>query len=152
MEDIEIGKKFLKAGIPLTCLGGKGTIDFRMYPGGIKDVVKGWSKSFSSGAKSTSILVLIMVIAWIAGAIFPISTLIEGLGSVDISLILIGAGFYLAFVLQIYWMSYRIGNFNPFASILYPIPMAFFVIIFIYSFILTFFRKRVTWKDRKIKT
>ncbi len=47
MEDIEIGKKFLKAKIPIYCLGGKGTIDFRMYPGGLKEMIKGWSKSFT---------------------------------------------------------------------------------------------------------
>jgi len=152
MEDIEIGKKFLKSKIPLHCMGGKDTIDFRMYPGGIADVVKGWSKSFSTGARSTSIPVLIMVIAWIAGAIFPLNALVEGLRSMDIVLILLAAGFYAAFALQIYWMSFRIGNFNPLASILYPIPLAFFVIIFLYSFVLTFFRRRVTWKDRKIRT
>jgi 4,4'-diaponeurosporenoate glycosyltransferase len=72
MEDIAIGNRFIRAKIPVLCLGGKGTIDFRMYPGGFMDMVKGWSRSFGSGAKSTSIPILIMVIAWIVGSIFPL--------------------------------------------------------------------------------
>ena len=152
MEDIEIGKKFIKANIPVFCLGGKGTIDFRMYPGGFMEMVRGWSKGFGTGAKSTSIPVLIMVIAWIVGAIFPLNLLADGLSPFIPNIILTAAVIYLAFIAQIYWMSYRIGSFSIWASILYPISLAFFVIVFLYSFILTIFRKRVTWKDREIKT
>jgi len=152
MEDIEIGKRFLKAKIPIYCLGGKGTIDFRMYPGGFREMLKGWSKSFSSGAKSTSIPILIMVIAWIVGAIFPLNLFADGLLPFIPNIFLTAVAFYIASIAQIYWMSYRIGNFNIWALILYPIPLAFFVIVFLYSFILTIFRKRVTWKDREIKT
>jgi len=152
MEDIAIGKEFLKKGINLHCMGGKEVIDFRMYPGGFMDVVVGWSKGFSTGARSTSIIVLIMVIAWIVGAIFPINLLATGLGSMDIALLILSAVFYTAFVIQIYCMSWRIGRFNFFASMLYFIPLAFFIIIFLYSFILTFIRRKVSWKDRHIKT
>lgn len=152
MEDIEIGKKFLKAKIPLFCLGGKGTIDFRMYPGGSLEMAKGWSKSFSSGAKSTSIPILVMVIAWIVGAIFPLNLFADGLLPFIPNIFLIGIAFYIAFIAQIYWMSYRIGNFSIWASVLYPIPLAFFIIVFFYSLILTIFRRKVTWKDREIKT
>jgi 4,4'-diaponeurosporenoate glycosyltransferase len=152
MEDIAIGKEFLKEGINLNCMGGKGVIDFRMYPGGFMDVVTGWTKSFSTGARSTSIPVLIMVIAWIGGSIFPIILLVEGLGSMDIMLLALAGVFYVAFASQIYWMSFRIGSFNPLASIIYFMPMVFFIIIFLYSFILTFIRRKVTWKDRYIKT
>jgi len=152
MEDIEIGKKFIKAKIPLYCLGGKGTIDFRMYSVGFMEMVKGWSKGFTTGAKSTSIPILIMVIAWIVGAIFPLNLFADGLSPFITNIFFIGVAFYIAFITQIYWMSYRIGNFSIWASVLYPISLAFFVIVFFYSLILTIFRKRVTWKDREIKT
>ena len=151
MEDIEIGKKFMKAKIPVFCLGGKGTVDFRMYPGGFKEMIKGWSKGFGSGAKSTSIPILIMVIAWIIGAIFPLNLFADGLSSFNPNIVFTGAAFYLSFIAQIYWMSYRIGNFSIWAPVFYPIPLTFFVIVFFYSLILTIFRKKVTWKDREVK-
>lgn len=152
MEDIEIGKKFIKAKIPVFCFGGKGTIDFRMYPGGFIEVIKGWSKGFGSGAKSTSIPILIMVIAWIVGAIFPLNLFFDGLFPFNLSIVLTGLALYFTFIAQIYWMSYRIGSFGIWASVFYPIPLAFFIIVFFYSLILTIFRKRVTWKNREIKT
>jgi 4,4'-diaponeurosporenoate glycosyltransferase len=93
-----------------------------------------------------------MVIAWIVGAIFPVNLLAEGLASGNVFLLFMALAFYLAFVAQIYWMSFRIGSFNPIASILYFFPLVFFIIVFLYSFILTFVRRRVTWKDRYIKT
>ena len=152
MEDIEIGKRFIEAKIPVVCLGGKDTIDFRMYPGGFMEMINGWSKSFGNGAKSTSIPILIMVTAWIVGSIFPLNLIADGLSPFILNIIIIAAVFYLAFIAQIYWMSYRIGNFSIWASVFYPIGLVFFVIVFFYSFILTIFRKRVTWKDREIKT
>lgn len=152
MEDIEIGKKFLNAKIPLYCFSGKGTVDFRMYPGGFKEVIKGWSRSFSGGAKSTSIPVLIMVIAWIVGAIFPLNLFVDCMTPFILNIFLTAIVFYILFIAQIYWMSYRIGNFSFLASVLYPIPLAFFITIFFYSLILTVFKKRVTWKDREIRT
>lgn len=152
MEDIELGKKFIKAKIPLRCLGGKGTVDFRMYPGGFMEMIKGWSKSFSSGAKSTSIPILIIVIAWIVGAIFPLNLFFDGLSPFNLNIVLISLAFYIAYLTQIYWMSFRISNFSIWASVFYPIPLTFFVIVFFYSLILTIFRKKVTWKGREIKT
>ncbi len=152
MEDIEIGKKFIKAKIPLRCMGGKGTIDFRMYPGGFMEMVRGWGKGFGSGARATSIPVLLVVIAWIVGAISPLELFVKGLMPFTANIFITGLAFYLAFAAQIYWMSYRIGNFSIWASILYPLPLAFFMIVFFYSLILTIFRRRVTWKDRDVKT
>jgi len=151
LEDIEIGKKFINEGIDLSCYGGKGTINFRMYPGGLKELIKGWSKSFTMGAGSTSIPILLMIIAWIFGAIFPVNLLVRGLIMSDKTYLLYSLIFYIAFMIQVYWMSYRIGNFHIIASIFYPFTLIFFIIIFFYSMFLTIFKKKVSWKDRDIK-
>ncbi|HWJ77624.1 MAG TPA: glycosyltransferase family A protein [Niallia sp.] len=34
MDGIELGKGYRRKGLPVSCLGGKGTINFRMYPNG----------------------------------------------------------------------------------------------------------------------
>lgn len=152
MEDIALGKRFTEENIPVFCIGGKGTIDFRMYPKGIKDVLKGWSKGFSIGAKATSIPILLMVIAWIAGSFFPLNLSIQALRSGQYIYLLVASIYYLAYVFQLYWMSYRIGSFSFIASLFYPIQQLFFVFLFLYSVIIALFRKRVSWKDRKINT
>lgn len=120
----------------------------------LKSLPKGWvGKSWAcyNGAKSTSIPVLLIVIAWIVGAIFPLNLFADCATPFVLNIFLIAIAFYISFIVQIYWMSYRIGNFNFLASVLYPILLAFFIIVFFYSLILTVVKKRVTWKDREIK-
>jgi len=50
LEDMEIGKKFVEKGYKVLNYGGKGSIDFRMYPERFNDLIEGWSKNFASGA------------------------------------------------------------------------------------------------------
>jgi 4,4'-diaponeurosporenoate glycosyltransferase len=152
MEDIEIGKSFLKAGVPVFNLGGKGTINFRMYPNGLKDLINGWVKGFGTGAKSTSIPLLIMIICWIVGSAFPMELFIRGLVFQNHILIIFGVLFYIFYALQIFWMSYRIGNFNLLTPVFYPVSLVFFIAIFFYSLESIFLTKKVNWKGRRIKT
>ena len=93
-----------------------------------------------------------MVIAWIVGAIFPLNLFGDSLFPFIPNIFFIGIAFYAVFIAQIYWMSYRIGSFSIWALVFYPIPLAFFTIVFFYSLIITIFRKRVSWKGREVKT
>ncbi|HSH58329.1 MAG TPA: glycosyltransferase family 2 protein, partial [Acidimicrobiales bacterium] len=53
VEDVALARQFAAAGLPVTCLGGEGTIRFRMYPGGPAHLVEGWTKNFAAGAAHT---------------------------------------------------------------------------------------------------
>ena len=103
------------------------------------------------GAAKTSIPVLIMIIAWITGAIGTTRHLIQAIIITDISTVTLWGLLYIAYAIQIYWMLYRIGNFKPYTALLFPIPLLFFVIVFVYSFLIIFIRKNVSWKGRKIE-
>jgi len=87
-------------------------------------LIAGWSKGFAMGAVKTSIPVLIMIIAWITGAIGTTRHLIEALLITDVSLVISWGFLYLAFATQIYWMLYRIGNFKINHTLLccFPFP------------------------------
>ena len=146
-----MGSVFQKKGVNLYCYGGRNTISFRMYPGGMGQLIAGWSKGFAMGAVKTSIPVLIMIIAWITGAIGTTRHLIQAIIITDISLVIPWGFLYLAFATQIYWMLYRIGNFKLYTALLFPIPLLFFVIIFAYSFVIIFIRRNVRWKGRTLK-
>jgi len=151
LEDLAFGTEFKKRGVKLHCYGGKTTVSFRMYPGGINQLITGWSKGFAMGAVKTSIPVLIMIIAWITGAIGTTRHLIQALAITDISLITLWGLLYIAYAIQIYWMLYRIGNFKPYTALLFPIPLLFFVIVFVYSFLIIFIRRNVSWKGRTLE-
>jgi len=57
---------------------------------------------------------------------------------------------YILYAAQIYWILVRIGNFKFYTALFYPIPMAFFVVVFIYSFVRIFLFRSVKWKGREI--
>ena len=84
LEDLAFGSEFQKKGVSLYCYGGRNTISFRMYPGGMGQLIAGWSKGFAMGAVKTSIPVLIMIIAWITGAIGTTRHLIQAIIITDV--------------------------------------------------------------------
>ena len=151
LEDLAFGAEFKRRGVRLYCYGGRGTASFRMYPGGMEQLITGWSKGFAMGAVKTSIPVLIMIIAWITGALGTTRNLLQTAIITDGSLVTLWGLLYIAYAVQIYWMLYRIGNFKPSTALLFPIPLLFFLIIFAYSFIIIFIRKHMSWKGRKIE-
>jgi len=122
-----------------------------MYPGGIRQLITGWSKGFAMGAAKTSIPVLIMISAWITGAIGTTRNLIQVAIVTDMSLLALWGILYIAYAIQVYWMLYRIGNFKPYTALLFPIPLLFFIVVFIYSFFIVFIRRNVSWKGRTIE-
>jgi 4,4'-diaponeurosporenoate glycosyltransferase len=132
------------------CLGGRGTISFRMYPNGIRELINGWSKGFAMGAAKTSLPLFILVIAWISGSIGTTRSLIEAIVATNNVQIVVCGSLYILYAAQIYWMLVRIGNFKFYTALFYPIPMAFFVIVFTYSFVRIFLVRSVKWKGREI--
>jgi 4,4'-diaponeurosporenoate glycosyltransferase len=151
LEDVALGQRFLEAGIPIRALAGRQAVRFRMYPSGFKAVVEGWGKNFASGAQNADLITLLSTILWVTGTISTLIGLLRGVFQGN------GAAFgwygigYFSFVLQLYWMGRRIGNFGFLSALAYPVHAVFFVAIFFYSLYLKFFKKNVTWKGRSIK-
>jgi 4,4'-diaponeurosporenoate glycosyltransferase len=150
LEDVAWGSALQKKGMEVHCLGGKGTISFRMYPNGIKDLINGWSKGFAFGTVKTSIPVLILIIAWISGSIGTVRSLSEAVAAANSVQTALWGGLYLLYAAQIYWMLMRIGNFKFYTALFYPIPLIFFIVIFVYSLVRIFLGRSVTWKGREI--
>ena len=152
LESLAIGKEFLKAKREVHGYEGKGTISFRMYPGGIRSLIEGFSKGFGTGANAMSVVSLIMLVGWVFGGISVTRHLIQSaiLGS---STDLLGwVVLDVLYILQIQWMLLRIGNFGFTTALLFQIPLLFFVIVFAYSLLRIFLVRKVRWKGRDVKT
>jgi len=150
LDDVAFGSELQKKGMELNCLAGKNTIAFRMYPNGLKELINGWSKGFAMGAVKTSTPLLIMIILWIAGSIGAARSLIEAVIATNNVQIAISGSLYILYAAQIYWMLVRIGNFKFYTALFYLISVAFFVVVFAYSFVCSFIVKSVKWKGRDI--
>ena len=146
VDDLALGEGLKRRRIPIYCYGGKGTISFRMYPNGMRELIDGWSKNFAIGASKTPLPMLLAIIAWIGGGIGSPIYLIESISNMNTSLIFAWASLYMLYAIQIYWMIFRVGTFKFYTALFYLVPLLFFVSIFIRSFFMVFIKKSVTWK------
>jgi 4,4'-diaponeurosporenoate glycosyltransferase len=150
LDDVAFGAELQRRGMEAHCLGGKGTISFRMYPSGIRELINGWGKGIAIGATKTSIPLLIMIVLWLAGSIGTARSLIEASIAANGVQIAISGSLYVLYAAQIYWMLVRIGSFKFYTALLYIIAAAFFVVVFAYSSVRSFIVKSVKWKGREI--
>jgi len=150
LEDIALGRRFIQKKIPVHLFAGKGTISFRMYPQGLRQLVDGWTKNFASGAFSSNLVGLLLSFALITVCLSLPLNLIKGLINYNLILVLFWAGLYLLYAGQIYWVLIQLGNFGLATAIFYPLPLSFFIFIFFRSLVYTYLLGRVTWKGRKI--
>ncbi|MGB2799061.1 MAG: glycosyltransferase family 2 protein [Dehalococcoidia bacterium] len=150
VEDVALAKELRKQGIPIRCCGGKGTVSFRMYPHGLRQLVDGWSKGFALGAAQIAIPSLLVTVAWIVGSIDAVRYTAQAFFATNNIPIVMWGSLYLGYAAQIYWMLFRIGSFRLYTALLYPIPLLFFIIVFARSFVIVFLKRSVWWKDRMI--
>jgi len=142
LENLFLARQFRAAGIPTRSTTGRGIFSFRMYPNGLRELIGGWAKGFSSGASQTPRGVLLLVVAWMISLMLaPIGWLVTG----DC---LRWGVVYMLFAAQVSWFSRQIGSFRWFTALLYPVPLVFFFAIFAYSAMRS--GRKVNWKGRDI--
>ena len=142
LENLHLARYLRAQGIILRCVSGRGSLSMRMYAGGLRDMVEGWTKGFASGAGATSRPIMGLTIIWLSGATLAAATLLQMHG-------LSAAGVYAIFAGQLYFMFRRIGSFHFISAILYPIPLLFFFAVFANSMLRS--GRKVVWKGRAIR-
>jgi 4,4'-diaponeurosporenoate glycosyltransferase len=150
LEDLAIGRLFRRHAFRVSCYGGRGAINFRMYPGGLGQLVQGWSKGFASGATSIRVVFLALVVAWITGCFAAtsgvVTSMVRSMPATGLWLALYGL-----YAWEIHWMLRRVGRFRWWTSVLYPVPLLFFAVIMLRSMVMTQVLRQVTWRGRKVR-
>jgi 4,4'-diaponeurosporenoate glycosyltransferase len=138
LDDVQLARAIQDAGGAVRLFLGRHVgMTFRMYSHGLKQLTEGWTKNFAGGAAGTRPLTLVLVVLWLSGAIAAIVT---------------SPVLYVAYAVQLAIQLRRVGRFSPLTAALYPIPLAFFVAVFLRSLVRTFVRRQVTWRGRTIRT
>lgn len=114
---------------------GRPDTTFRMYPGGLGDTVRGWSRSIATGARYSSWWWTLATLAWVA-------SLAGGWLAVPIV--------YPLSAMQFYVLGRRAGSVHPLTAICYPIAVLVFAVIFVRSAALVLTRRDVAWKGRRV--
>jgi 4,4'-diaponeurosporenoate glycosyltransferase len=146
LENLAMSKWVEAAGGKCSCLGGRGTLQMRMFPAGIRQLCEGWTKAFTSGAAATDPLVLAVSVFWLSdlGATAAFAMLLHAPWRWTF------AGLYACFAAQLFWFARQIGTFRAITCLLYPIPLVFFFGLFTGAVIRRLLKQKVTWRGRQL--
>ncbi|WP_127588741.1 glycosyltransferase [Paenibacillus koleovorans] len=147
LDDLNLGAKFIEAGIPVTNYIGDDVVSFRMYPNGIRSEVQGFSKGAVLSTSKLDIRTTLLVAVWLIGLI-----------AAEAAPFLIGTGWfwplaaaYLLYTLQIYYFVAYTGRFGRWMPALHPLSTVFFLFIMLYSVYQVVFLGNVAWKGRRVE-
>ncbi len=148
LEHYALAAVFRRQAVPMRCCGGRGVFHMRMYPGGVRDLVAGWSKAFASGAADTPLPLLLAAVGWLAGSLLAAQGVVVAAGGR--APLLAALAVYGLFAGRVGWGLRQIGSFRWWTALAYPVPLAFYLAVFARSAILAVRRSTVVWKGRGV--
>jgi glycosyltransferase involved in cell wall biosynthesis len=153
IEDVHLARRYADHGLPVHAFGGGDVLSFRMYPGGLGQLVDGWTKSLAPGAGLVSPLAVVASTWWLIACLMVgwrgIGAVLHP-GGLALGTALVALAGWVAVTLELRWMLRRIGSFGWPTAIFHPVPMFAFVALFGRSLWLTLVRRRVRWRGRDL--
>lgn len=153
VEDWFLGHCYEAAALPVSAFIGHGLIAYRMYPGGLEDLVAGFNKNFAAAAGEVRWPWMLAVLLWLSGlfwAAWCLPASLLGWPLMGDLRPLSNALIYAAFALQLLVITRRVGRFR-WINLVFPVPVLFFLAVFIQA-ILNLKRGQVRWKGRTFST
>uniref|UniRef100_UPI0037DA47CD glycosyltransferase family 2 protein n=1 Tax=Synechococcus sp. CS-1329 TaxID=2847975 RepID=UPI0037DA47CD len=153
VEDWFLAHAYERAALPVSAFLGHGQIAYRMYPGGLRDMVVGFNKNFATAAGEVRWIWMLAVVLWLSGlfwAAWCLPASLLGWPLVGDHSILSNALVYGAYVIQLLVITRSIGRFT-WINLLFPIPVLFFLGVFVQA-IVKLESGEVLWKGRLFST
>lgn len=154
IEDIALAQAFAAAGHPIDCWLGGRDVGFRMYPDGFRSLIQGWTKNIALGASQASRGAVAATTVWIgclAGvAVNAAADAVSWIGGGPFRN---SAGWmiaYSAMAVHLFWVLRRVGSFAIVTSLLFPLPLLFFLAIFGKSAVTIGRGRPAMWRGRKV--
>jgi glycosyltransferase involved in cell wall biosynthesis len=149
LDDLNLGKTFCEAGIPVNNFIGGRLVSFRMYPGGLKSEVEGFGKGAVLSTSSLMPATIFLIALWVIGLVT--------VGMITPVFLMIGhpAAFYflaayMIYSAQVFYIAKYTGYYGAVVPFLHFIPTTFFVFVMLYSLYKVIFVGSVPWKGRQI--
>jgi 4,4'-diaponeurosporenoate glycosyltransferase len=151
VDDMAMGEKLRDKGIPFTLFLGNEDISYRMYGGGVLDLIRGWTKNQATGAVKTPVVIGILVFLWVTSCASAPFYLIFNL--LEQNWLFAGGMlvFYGIWMFEVRRIAHHLGSFSTGSTLIYPVPLIFYLLIFMRSMFKRIFGLPVIWKDRKIR-
>ncbi len=158
LDDVRLAEAYARAGLPVLCAVGGESVRMRSYPGGLRQLVAGWSKNMASGASATSpgpgLGSALWVSAHHAVAVGGLLALVDAtIGAPGLPVVghpLLWALAWVAVAAQLRSVLRRTGSFRWWTWALFPVPLLAFDAIFARSAVQTGIRRSVRWRGREV--
>ncbi|GAA5116500.1 glycosyltransferase family A protein [Alloalcanivorax gelatiniphagus] len=158
LDDASLAAAYHRAGLPVVAALGAADVGMRSYPGGLGQLVSGWTKNIAAGASAASPRAALGTVVWVSvhhavavGALLSVVQLATGWGA------LLTAGHpvawlvaYAALAAQLRSVLRRVGTFRWWTWALFPLPLLAFDLVFVRSAVLTVVRRSVRWRGRDV--
>lgn len=149
LENFHLANHLSSAGYTCRCYLGWGTIRMRMFPGGLDELVAGWSKGFVSGADNTPKPAMIGISLWLSALIMSaVSLTFLPLASLSAAAAI--GGFYALCALQCLYLFRNAGSFRAVTAVLFPVGLVFYLSVFYRALQRRKSGASVSWKGRDV--
>jgi 4,4'-diaponeurosporenoate glycosyltransferase len=153
-EDIAMARRMRAGGGTVTLRTGGALVGFRMYPEGPGQLVEGWTKMIGNGGRLTWWPRRLLVGLWVTGALLgarrglAVGRLLTDRGGrrravADLAV-------YAAWATEMAWLTRQAGRWRRLTPVLFPVPLAAFVALFVRSAYLVLTGRPATWRGRKV--
>ena len=146
LENLNFAELIRKTGQRMLCLGGRGTLRIRMFPDGLTQMSDSWTKAFVYGASSSGGAVLACSIVWIS-SLWTVALMLFVPSAIAPSALLL---IYCLFSLQLFLFARQLGNYSFLVCLLYPIPLAYYCVIFARSAFRRAAGRKTVWRGREV--
>jgi hypothetical protein len=153
VEDVHLARAYRGAGLPVEVRAGGLTVGFRMYPGGLRQLVEGWTKNLAAGAAGGPPATVLATVWWVAACaavgaagVGALAAWATGGGAPDATVV----AAWVAVAAQVHWALRRIGRFQAWTALVFVVPLTAFVGMFLVSAGRTVLRRPSTWRGRRV--
>ena len=143
IEDIALARRYREHDRTVCCRAGRDVVRFRMYEAGPKALFDGWTKNLSGGARRAAVIPVVGTVLWVGCVCAVIASAI---GSLTVA----AAVAWAIVAAQLWWMLRRLGRFGLWTSLLFPVPVVAFVVLFAASMVRRVTLRSVRWSGRSI--
>lgn len=146
LENLRWAGTLRDCGAHILCFGGNSTLHMRMFPEGFGQMTESWAKAFLQGAADSGRWIVLLSVVWISALWSTTLLLIAARDCCRLSLVMV----YLLFSLQIGWIARRLGNYQIFTCLLFPLPLAYYCVVFGRAAAWRALGRKAVWRGREV--
>jgi 4,4'-diaponeurosporenoate glycosyltransferase len=146
LENLRFAGVLRNSGARIFCFGGRGALHMRMFPEGFHQMSESWAKALMQGVADSGGVVLVCAILWISALWSTVLLLIShgNYGRPAIAIV------YLLLGLQLAWIGRKLGSYSFLTCVLYPLPLAYYCLVFGQSAVRRALHRKTAWRGREV--